>query len=182
MTAEYEITKDDLSAFNLYHNLNSPTVRREYYRLWFGPATFWFLFCTLIWFLANRGRGKPLQTFLSLLPLFVGIPFHLLYFPWAYRRKVRKMIAGVISEGGNRSLFCRHRVAISPDGISDSGEFGHASTDWRAIERVVQDVDHAFVYTNALAAIIVPRRAFSVPSEFEEFVRAATDFHEKARD
>jgi hypothetical protein len=31
-----------------------------------------------------------------------------------------------------------------------------------------------------LAAIIVPRRAFAGPSEFEKFVRAARENHEKA--
>jgi len=32
MTAEYEITQDDLSAFNLYHHRHSPTARRQYLR------------------------------------------------------------------------------------------------------------------------------------------------------
>ena len=32
MTAEYELTKDDLAAFNFYHHFHSPTARRQYYR------------------------------------------------------------------------------------------------------------------------------------------------------
>jgi hypothetical protein len=180
MTAEYEITKDDLSAFNLYHHFHSPTARRQYVRSWFVPAFIWLLICSGIWYLADRERGTPFRTFLDLLPLFSGVPLYLLYFPWAYRRKIRKIIAGMVSEGHNRGLFCRHRVAISPDGITDSGEFGQASTVWRAVERVAQNGDHAFVYTNALAAIVVPRRAFAAPTQFEEFVRAVRDYHEKA--
>jgi len=180
MTAEYEITKDDLSAFNLYHHRHSPTARRHYLRSWLVPAFIWLLVCSGIWYLADRESGTPLRTFLDLLPLFGGVPLYLIYFPWAYRRKLRKIIAGMVSEGQNRGLFSRHRTTISPEGIADSGQFGQSSTAWRAVERVARNGDYAFVYTNALAAIIIPRRAFAAPAEFEEFVRAATDYHEKA--
>jgi cbb3-type cytochrome oxidase subunit 3 len=180
MTAEYEITKEDLSAFNLYHHRHSPTARRQYLRSWFVPAFIWLFVCTGIWYLADRERGTPLRTFLDLLPLFSGIPLYLLYFPWAYRRKLRKIVAGMVSEGQNRGLFSRHRVTISADGVTDSSELGQTSTAWRAVERVAAAEEHAYIYTNALAAVIVPRRAFAAPSEFEEFVRTARGHHEKA--
>jgi hypothetical protein len=180
MTAEYEINKGDLSAFNLYHHLQSPTARRHYLRSWFVPAFIWLLVCTGIWYLADSERGTPLQTFLALLPLFSGVPVHLAYFPWAYRRKVRKIVAGMVDEGQNRSLFGLHRMAISPDGIAESGEFGQSSTAWRAVERIARDGDYAFVYINALAAIIIPRRAFPTSTEFEQFVSAAVTYREKA--
>lgn len=180
MTAEYELTKDDLNAFNLYHHFHSPTARRHYLLSWFRPAFIWLLVCTGIWYLADRERHTPLRTFLDLLPLFSGIPIYLLYFPWAYRRKAQKILTGMVSEGQNRGVWGRHQVAISPDGITESGEFGQTSTTWRAVERVAQNGDYAFVYINALAAIIIPRRAFAAPAEFEEFVRTARGYHEKA--
>jgi len=180
MTVEYEITKDDLSAFNLYHHRHSPTARRQYLRSWFLPAFIWLLACTAIWYLADRERGTPLRTFLDLLPLFGGVPIYLLYFPWAYRRKLRKIIAGMVNEGQSRGLFTRHRVIISPEGVIDASEFGQTSTAWRAVERVASADGYAYIYTNALAAIILPGRAFAGVSEFEEFVRTARGYHEKA--
>ena len=180
MTAEYEITKEDLSTFNLYHHRHSPTARRHYLRSWFLPAFIWLLAFSGIWYLADSERNTPLQTFLDLLPLFIFVPFYLLYFPWAYRRKLRKIVAGMVSEGQNRGLFSRHRVTISPEGVTDSSELGQTSTAWRAVERVVVADEHAYIYTNALAAIIVPRRAFAGPSEFDEFVRTARGHHQKA--
>src|SRR5947209_3905521 len=93
MTVEYEVTKDDFLAFNLYHHRHSPTARRQYMRSWFVPAVILLLVCVGIWYLADRERGTPLRTFLDLLPLFAGAPLYLLYFPWAYRRKLRKIIA-----------------------------------------------------------------------------------------
>lgn len=180
MTAEFDITKEDLCAFNFYHHFHSPIARANYLRSWFIPACIWLLVCLAIWYLADRSRGRPLQTFIDLWPLFSGVPLQLIYFPWAYRRKLRKLVAGMVSEGSNRNLFCRHRVTLSTEGISDSGEFGQAATAWRAVERVARTDTHAFVYTSALVAIIIPRRAFASPAEFDAFVKTATDFHEQA--
>jgi len=180
MTAEYDLTKDDLSAFSLYHHFHSTTARRQYLRSWFVPAVIWLLVCIVIWRLADRERGAPLRTFLDLLPLFSGVPIYLIYFPWAYRRKVRKIIAGMAGEGHNRGLLSHHRVEISPQGITDTSELRQSSTAWRAVERVARNGDYAFVYVSALSAIIVPRRAFTTPTEFEEFVKTSSSYHEKA--
>ena len=76
MTTEYELTKDDLSTFNLYHHRHSPTARRQYLRSWFIPAVVWSIVFAAIWYLADRERGTPLQTFLDLLPLFSGVPIY----------------------------------------------------------------------------------------------------------
>ena len=38
MTIEYELAKEDLTAFNFYHHFQSPTARRQYYRSWFTPV------------------------------------------------------------------------------------------------------------------------------------------------
>lgn len=180
MTAEYEITKDDLLAFNLYHYQHSPTARRQYLGLWLVPAFIWLLVCTGIWYLSDRGRGTPLRAFLELLPLFCGAPAYLIVFPWTYRRKLRKMVDSMVGEGRNRGVFGRHRVTISSESVSESGEHGQTSTTWRAVERVAATDERAYIYTNALAAIVVPCRAFADSSQFEEFVRTARGHHENA--
>ncbi len=164
MTVEYEITKEDVSAFNLYHHRHSPTARRQYLRAWFFPAVIFLLACIGIWYLADRERGTPVRTFLDLLPLFSVVPFYLLYYPWAYRRKVRKVVDGMVSEGRNRGLFGRHRLTISPENVTDSSEHRQSSTMWSGVERVVTTDTHAYIYTSAMAAIIVPGRVFGGPS------------------
>jgi hypothetical protein len=77
-------------------------------------------------------------------------------------------------------LFSRHRVTISAESVTDAGEHCQTATAWRAVERVAASEEHAYIYTNALTAIIVPRRAFADPPEFEQFVRLAKDYREKA--
>lgn len=181
MTAEYEITQDDLTAFNLYHHRHSSTARRHYLRSWFIPVFLLLLVCTGIWYLADRERGTPWRTFLDLWPLFCMVPLYLLYFPWAYRRKLHKIVAGMVNEGRNRGLFCRHRTTISPERVTRVGEFGQTSVVWSAVEKVVLTDDYAYIYISAVSAIIIPRRAFADSSEFGKFVRTAGEFQEKAR-
>lgn len=61
MIAEYEFTKDDLTAFNLFHNAHSPTARRQFYRSLVLPPAVWLLLCIGLWYLADQERGTPIQ-------------------------------------------------------------------------------------------------------------------------
>jgi hypothetical protein len=180
MTIEYELTKDDVLAFNLYHRSHSPTLRRQYYFAWLLPALAWLTVCTALWYCADQRPGEPLQTFLDLLPMFCGVPIYLAIFPWARRRGLRRVLDSMMSEGKNRAVFGRRTVTLSREGIAQSGEFASSSISWRTVERVVRDGDHAYIYSGAVTAIIVPRRAFAGESEFDDFVMTTRRYHEDA--
>jgi YcxB-like protein len=180
LTAEYELTKEDWSAFNFYHHFHSPTARRQYRRAWFFSVVLVLVLCLVISVLASLNSPRPGSTFVALLPLYSGVLFCLFWFPWVYRRKVRKIVAGMIGEGRNRTLLGRQRVTISPEGISRSSDFDQSTISWSGIEQVVKDKNYAFVYTSALSAIIVPRRAFADDIGFDAFVMKATGYHQEA--
>lgn len=179
MTAEYELTKDDWSAFNYYHHFHSPTARRQYLRGWFGSVIIVLLVCLGISILGSLNSPSPRSIFSVLLPFLCAV-LCLLWFPWAYRRKVRKIVAGMIGEGRNRTLLGRQRVTISPESIRRSSDFDQTTIRWSAVERVIKDKNHAFVYTSALTSIIIPRRAFADDVGFDEFVMKANQYHEEA--
>ena len=179
-TVEYELTKDDWSAFNFYHHFHSPTARRQYIRGWFSTV----LAVLLIWLgfslIGSLNSPNPGSTFVALLPLLSGVPICLLWFPWAYRRKVGKIVDGMIGEGRNRTLLGKQRVVISTEGITKSSDFDRTTIAWSGIERVIKDKARAYVYTSALTAIIVPRRAFRDEIAFDEFVSNAMRYHDEA--
>ena len=179
-TVECDLTKDDWSAFNYYRHFHSPTGRRQYLRAWFSSVVVVLFVCLGISLLASLNSPTPGATFLALIPLYTGALFCLVWFPWAYRRKVRKIVAGVLGEGRNRTLLGKQRVAISPEGITKSSDFDRMTVAWSGIERVIKDKAHAYVYTSAWSAIIVPRRAFTDDVGFDEFVALATQYHKEA--
>jgi YcxB-like protein len=174
------LTKEDWSAFNYYHHFHSPTTRRQYLRGWFGSAIIVLLICLGVSLIASLNSPHPGSTFPVLLPLFSAVLLCLVWFPWVYRHKVRNIVAGMIGEGRNRTLLGRQRVSISPEGISRSSDFDQTSTRWSAVERVIKDKDHAFVYTRALTAIIIPRRTFADVVAFDDFVLRATGYLREA--
>jgi len=180
MTAEYELTKDDWSAFNLYHHFHSPTARRQYRRAWVSSVLIVLLVCLGISVLASLNSPNPLSTFMALLPLFSAVVLAIPWFPWVYRRKLKRIVAGMIGEGRNRTLLGRQRVTISREFITRSGDFDQTTVRWSAVERVIKDKNHAFVYTSALTAIIVPRRAFADTVAFDAFVLKSTEYHQEA--
>lgn len=180
MDAEFELKPEDLWEFNKYHHLHSPVMRQSYYRQWFLFPIAWFILCMAIWYGVDRNRGTPLRTFLDLLPLFSGIPFWLVYFPFSYRRKLRKIVMGMIAEGQNRGLFSRHGVDVSDEGVTESTALTETKVKWSAVERCVTQADYLFIYMNAVAAIIVPKRAFANQLEFERFAGAVKEHFSNA--
>ena len=184
MSVAFENTKEDLIAFNLYHHAHSPTTRRQLQQPWIRTTAIWLLVFGLIWFFADQRRGTPLQTFLDLLPLLYGLIgyllFVLVYYPFAYRRTIRKTVDSMADEGKNRGLLGPHRVTLTAESIIEATDFSESTTSWKAVERVANSGEHAFIYVNSLAAIMVPRRAFAGVAEFNEFVNAATVYREKS--
>jgi hypothetical protein len=176
MTVEYEITKDDVSAFNLYHNRHSPTARRQYLRSWFLPAALWLLICIGIGISQTVVAAHRCERF---------------WICCRYSAWCRSIYC--ISRGRTAAKFARLWMAwwakdgivdcsvvttstISPENVTDSSEHRQSSTMWSGVERVAATDKHAYIYTSALAAIIVPARAFAGASEFEEFVRLAKGY------
>jgi len=180
MTFEYECTVYDLVAFNLYHNLNSATGRRQYLRLLYVvPVMVAVAYACSCHFL-EMPFNTPVEIVAVLVPMLVFIPVYLAILPGIYRRKIRQLVTSMAREGHNRRLFGIHEVTLTKDGITDSGDYGHSFTRWHAIERVARTDEYAFVYVNTMSAIFIPRRAFAFPEEFEAFVDEARRYHEEA--
>jgi hypothetical protein len=67
---------------------------------------------------------------------------------------------------------CRHRVAISAEGVTDQTASTAATYRWEAITRLVRDRKHLYLYVTAASAIIIPRKAFDSDEEFDDFIAA----------
>jgi hypothetical protein len=70
----------------------------------------------------------------------------------------------------NRSLLTDHVVEVRDDAFYDETQFNRSFHYWPGIARVVKRPGFAAVYINALAAHIIPRRAFSSDDQLDRFV------------
>ena len=167
MKAKYELTRDDLVAFIEYHQRSSPAVRRQRIGCFAGA------FCALMALPAAIliTSDKPLvETAVDIWPLLAGpILFAIVAAPYI-RWRTRQMSKRLLSEGGNNGFYGRCELEAGPDALTETRPSGSTIRNWTSVERIVVAPSHLFVYTSAIEAYVVPRRAFSTELEFNAFV------------
>jgi hypothetical protein len=66
-------------------------------------------------------------------------------------------------------------------GITATTRNGATTTFWHAVEHVIEDREHLFIYLEKTVAHILPRRVFADEQQFEVFVDTARRYHRAAR-
>jgi len=165
MQAQFNQTEDDIIAFILVHIKYSPAA----WRRWKIVAL-----CLLFFGLALSLLFRDLQPLWMaglLTVMFIGL---VRVFPKMLFRKMAR-------EGRNASLLGPRTVTISPEGVAEKTEVSESNYRWSTVERICTTDDYAFLYVSALSALIVPKRAFSAPSEFAAFVSEARKYADMAK-
>ena len=175
MEIQTNLTNQDLLDFNLYHLSHSPTAKRQ--RL-IGLLPGFVL--TGLWVGLSVMSDEPLRTFKALVPLFMPGPVYIVSLLAIWRWSIARQIQKHLEEGENRGVLGPHKIIISSDGVADIGELSQSTTQWKAVERVISTEHYAYIYVNALAAMVVPKRFFPNDAAFEEFVKLAEQYHNQA--
>lgn len=180
MTIEYDLEADDVIEFNLFHHQNSPATQRIVRNGIILRVVIWCVLSVGLWQFAVR-RGFDLVTGAIFVSPFAALALcSVALHPWQHRRGIRKIVERMYREGTNRGLFGRRTIELSPERIVETTEFGETVQNWNAVERIVQDANHVFIYVTAVSAFIVPRRAFLHDWDFDDFVETARRFHQQA--
>jgi hypothetical protein len=172
MQLEFDLTKEDVIAFNMYHYAHSPSVRRKKWINLVWVIVVLVSVCVLAAIAVERSGGSA--DFLW--TLLVSIPIYIACYPYLLRRAQRKVVERLIAEGQNRDQFGKKQVTITPIEITAAGELTSTTVRWKAVERIEVVEAYAYVYFSALQAVIVPRRAFSSDTEFSAWVETARKY------
>ena len=177
MEVDYEITRDDLFAFQWRAVFTSPkAVRRTRwtYAFWLVP---------IVLFAAVPAIG-PDGFVLSRISLtFIAIAFAICVLSqrilerWLMRRVIRRQVA---DERPQRGQLGRHTLSLSEDGLIERTAVGESRTAWTGVDRVEQDRAYIFIYTSAAAAHVIPKRAFRSAEEAERFYQLSRASKEAA--
>ena len=76
----------------------------------------------------------------------------------------------MLAEGKVHSVVGTHNLAISENEIVDNSEHSEAKTQFNAVENIVEDKEHIFIYVNADSAHIIPTRIFENNDKKKEFL------------
>jgi len=175
MSANYNLTADDLSAFIQFHNAQSLAVRKYRAGCLFGG----FFATMLLPGLILLTTEKPvLETARAIRPLLMGAVIYLIlmfvarpYVKWRTGHLSRRML----SEGKNSGFYGDCSITLDEDGIRETKSSGETMRKWPSVEKIVVASEYLFIYTSGIEAFVVPRRAFALDAEFNAFAEYAVN-------
>jgi hypothetical protein len=168
MEVEYELTPDDLYAFQWRGAFVSPRgrkARRTAYILWVVAV----LLFAIVPAIGADGFAISRVSFTFIaVAIAIAFLFQWLLERWLMRRTILQLIR---DEKPGRGLLGRHRIVATEEGLTESTPVGESRTSWAGVDRIEEDPRYIFIYTSVAAAHIIPKRAFSDPQEAEAFYR-----------
>ncbi len=179
MEVEYDLTPDDLLAFQRYHQRSSPQPQQRG-----GPANalvgtviFIAVATTALFFFLS---DDPTAAWYLMMVPFVGLgaALALLCVIVYARATAPRLLFRAMKQGRNAEKFLGwRRLSIDAEAIRNTSEFASSAYLWHGIDQIGSTLDHAFFYINTTTAIVVPRRAFRDDRAFDDFLEAARHYH-----
>jgi hypothetical protein len=166
LEVEYEITREDLYAFQWRAVFESPRGRRARRNVYLG----WLLAVLLVAIVPAIGADGFTVSRVSFAFIAIGVAVAFL-FQWCLERLVvRRAIRQLLKdERPDKGQLGRHRLVLNEEGISESTAVGESRTRWAGVDRVEENPDYIFLYTTPAAAHVIPKRAFKDLQEAEAF-------------
>jgi len=163
---EYELTRDDLYAFQwraAFHSARGRRVRRTSYIIWIVVIL---LFAVVP---AIGPHGVTLSR-IDVTSILIFLPLAFL-FQWCFERMLlRHAIRQLLKdERPDRGQLGWHRLVLTEEGLTESTAVGESRTTWAGVHRVEQNRDYIYIYTAPALAHVVPKRAFASPEQAERF-------------
>ena len=170
MDVEYEITADDLYAFHWRSVFTSPRGRRNMRKAYI----YTFLVLLLLTILPAIGSDGFVFTRGSFLFLAVTYPVILVLQWLIYRWLARRGILRLLKEyGPNKGQLGWHKLVLNASDLVETTAVGESRTLWPGVDRVEQNENYIFIYTQPHAAHIIPKRAFNDGQAAESFYHFA---------
>jgi hypothetical protein len=180
MEIEYQITPEDLFAFQWRAAYRSKIGKRARFHLYFYLFLALFLLAILpaigadgVFFSVSRiSFAFLLITF----PVMAGLTW--LLDKWQTRRVIRTLVR---EEKADRGSLGRHKVVLSDAGVYEETDIGENRTTWSGVDRVEQNDAYIFLYTLPHNAHVIPKRAFATSGEAAAFYEFARSRRESVR-
>ena len=145
----YEVTLEDLVAFNVFHLQHDVAMRRRMNQLRLMTLVASALLAGL-----EVMHDSPIAAALALA---VGLAT-VWILPWAFGRLMPSVVRRMLRKGG--ALLGPHRLVIEPAGLHGFSPVGDGYIPLAGIHGIVFHERHLFLYLSASAAATIPLAAF----------------------
>ncbi|SDI09238.1 YcxB-like protein [Desulfosporosinus hippei DSM 8344] len=154
MNLKYELNKQDLIDFNIFHITYSKLSKRSFFLQRYILS----LSFLILPFILRNFSTIPFEYWLTVCILLYL--YWVAFFPKRIRKIVTRKISRMLEQGKNQSVIGRHDLTLSNTGIVDLSENSEAKTQYTEIHDIVEDKEHIYIYVNANSAHIIPNRIF----------------------
>ena len=170
MEVEYQITSDDLFAFqwrSAYDSRRGRRARRNAYV---------YLFVALFLLIILPAIGSDgfvisrLSFILLAFPFIIAALIQWQLLRWLTRKAILKLLRDEKLDKGQLGM---HKVVLDESGVVETTAVGKSRTSWAGVDRVEQNEDYIFIYTTPAAAHVIPKRAFDNAQQTESFYELA---------
>jgi len=161
---EFELTADDLVAYNLHGFQTNPAMKRqgEIYRV--GSSLLVFVALALL--AAMVGLVMEGVVIGAVIALILWLLWPEIWL-WMARRSAMHL-----AKSGGLGVPGPCRLWFDEVGVHDATPTGTSSVGWHGIDRIEQDDDHAFIFVGPDEAYVIPKRIGEAPvREFLDEVR-----------
>lgn len=157
MEIEYELTAEDVVAFNLYHVKNSKVGKNSLkWQQYISPLIF-LLFAYFLSVFTDMARG-PLFAIFG----FTAVLWVILY-PKYFYFHITRQVGKMLRDGRNDGLVGKHSLKMNKTGIHDRTSTGETNVEWAGVQSLIEDAEYFYIYTSTVTAYILPKRdIFSV--------------------
>ena len=176
MSIDFEIWREDLVGFMLFHHRHSPATRKQRRR---RMATLGIALALLLAILVRYALRSPDFWFLAAGTVLV-LAGLLVSYPQIHQWQLRNAIERMYGEGRNLLLYGPRRVGLTPQFLNNSSPYSQSVTRWIAVEKIVVAGDALYIYISSVSSVVVPRRAFTSDDHFRTFVHTTQEFHARA--
>ena len=170
MDVEYEITPDDLYAFQLRAVQKSPMVKRTRRNTYIALLLAILVFA-IVPAIGPGGfdRSRISLGFFSYFFVLVAT------LTWFFEKRItRRGILDLIrQEQPDKGQLGRHKLKLDETGLVESTAVGESRILWSGVHRIEHDPDYIYIYTAPSAAHLIPRRSFNSENEAEQFLQLA---------
>lgn len=175
---EYELTIDDLVAFNIVHSQASPAGRRLYVRLMLFLSAL-ILSLPAIYLALTSLRRPETMTFETLLWIGGFIVIGLILVGIALLRGSRqsqkswiaeRLFRSQLSQGNTSAIVGSRRLRVTKEHLEEWSPLRESRWKMEAVQRILVTPQYIFIYMAPMIAFVLPARAFLSPDHRAAFI------------
>lgn len=165
MEIEYELTAEDVVAFNLYHVKHSKVGKNSLqWQRYISPLIF-LLFAYFLSIFTDMPRGPLFVTFI------LTAIFWVILYPKYFYYHITRQVSKMLKAGKNEGLVGHHSMKMNKTGINDKSAVDETNVHWAQVKNLIEDAEYFYIYTSTVSAYIIPKRDVYSVDGFKIYVQ-----------